>query len=63
MIYAGVDILAIPWECRGAALIYYTVRPVALFRAAAKRPWLQGDDIVSAHSTFPKLFDTNMRAS
>jgi hypothetical protein len=23
----GLDILAIPWECRGAALLYFTVRP------------------------------------
>jgi hypothetical protein len=27
MIYADVDILTIPWESRGAALIYFTVRP------------------------------------
>ena len=27
MFYVYVDILAIPWESRGAALIYFTVRP------------------------------------
>jgi hypothetical protein len=27
MIYVDVDILAIPWVSRGAALIYFTVRP------------------------------------
>jgi DNA polymerase/3'-5' exonuclease PolX len=27
MSYVDVDILAIPWESRGAALIYFTVRP------------------------------------
>ena len=27
MVYVDVDILAIPWESRGAALIYFTVRP------------------------------------
>lgn len=26
MTYVDVDILAIPWESRGAALIYFTVR-------------------------------------
>lgn len=49
-----VDILAIPWESRGAALIYFTVRPVGhswLFRRRILTR-LQGDDIVSAHSAF-----------
>lgn len=27
MVYFDIDILAIPWESRGAALIYFTVRP------------------------------------
>jgi len=32
MIYVDVDILAIPWESRGAALIYFTVRPNRVFK-------------------------------
>ena len=53
MMYVGVDILAIPWESRGAALIYFTVRPncYAIQNAAPPKsePRLQGDDIVGAH--------------
>src|SRR5579863_1561438 len=32
----SVDILAIPWESRGAALIYFTVRPVASLMAVPR---------------------------
>jgi hypothetical protein len=51
MSYVDVDILAIPWESRGAALIYFTVRPNLFENAAPPKsgPWLQGDDIVGAH--------------
>lgn len=53
MAYVDVDILAIAWESRGAALIYFTVRPnrVAVRNAVRVNsgPRLQGDDIVGAH--------------
>jgi hypothetical protein len=31
-----LDVLAVPWDAKGAALIYYTVRPGAPLRRAAR---------------------------
>lgn len=46
--YRRIDFLTVPWQSRGAALLYYTVSCLPLNQARAQQfniP-LQGDDIV-----------------
>lgn len=48
-----IDFLTVPWESKGAALLYYTVRPASRPSVLPSDPLffllvVQGDDIVSA---------------